>query len=324
LSQAKVAKREVNMMTYKRMVLSWLCLFLISTFFLFTGLQLNSEVKSSVYGKVIDGETGEPVEGVKVYLIRLKKWVKTSKDGKFIIYEVPPGSEEISFSPPSPYAYEKTENSCQPIIIEKGKNLYVLKKLKYGGIIEMEMFDPGANSPVEGVYVNIKEISLNRQTLISDSYSDSNGKFILDRLAAGEYTVILRKDGYGMKIFPGIEIQAKHTTSFKVLFDSTSPARVTGKVICQETGEPLKNVKVIVERMDQYGWSYTYTGEDGRYYMFDIEPGNYEITVIGIKEENGEKEDFLINKSTIITKDYPSTVNFNVDCTYEYKRKELK
>jgi 5-hydroxyisourate hydrolase-like protein (transthyretin family) len=312
------------MMSYKRMVLSWLCWFLIPTFFLFTGYQLNAEVKSNVYGKVIDGETGEPVEGVEVCLVRLKAWTKTDKDGKFIIDEVPPGQEKISFFPPSPYAYEKVENSGQPIMVEKGKNLYVLKKLKYGGVIEMEMLDPGTNSPVAGVFVNIKEINLNLQKLKSESYSDSNGKFILDRLAGGEYTVILRKDGYGMKIFPGIEIQAKLTTSFKVLFDSNSPARITGKVICRETGEPLNNVKVIVERMDQYGWSYTYTGEDGRYHMFDIEPGNYEITVIGIKEENGEKEDFLINKSTIITKNYPSTVNFKVDCTFEYKRKELK
>jgi hypothetical protein len=209
-------------------------------------------------------------------------------------------------------------------MVEKGKNLYILKKLKYGGVIEMEMFDPGANNSLEGVSVYIKEAPFSLQMTHSESYSDSNGKFILDRLAAGEYTVVLQKDGYGMKILPGIEIQAKHTTSFKVLFDSTSPARLTGKVICRETGEPLNNVKVIVERMDQYGWSYTYTGEDGRCTMFDIEPGNYEITIIGIKEENGEKEDFLINKSTIITKDYSSTVNFKVDCTFEYKRKGMK
>jgi 5-hydroxyisourate hydrolase-like protein (transthyretin family) len=310
------------MMSYKRMVLSWLCWLLIPTFFLFTGLRLNAEVKSSVYGKVIDGETGEPVEGVRVCLVRLNAWTKTDKDGKFIIFEVPYGQEEISFSPPSPYAYEKTENAFQPIMIEKGKNLYILKKLKYGGVIEMEMFDPGTSSPVAGVDVNIKEISLNRQTLISDSYSDSNGKFILDRLAAGEYTVVLQKDGYGMKILPGIEIKAKQTTSFKVLFDSTSPARVTGRVICRESGVPLKDVLVSVDRVDQYGWAYTYTIEDGRYSMFDIEPGFYEITIFGLKEENGEKEEFPIIKKTHISKDYPALVNFTLDCTFEYERKK--
>ena len=310
------------MMSYKRMALSWLCWLLIPTFFLFTGFQLNAEVKSNVYGKVIDGETGEPVEGVSVCLVRLKAWTKTDKHGKFIIDEVPPGQEKISFFPPSPYAYEKVENSGQPIMVEKGKNLYVLKKLKYGGVIEMEMLDPGTNSPVAGVFVNIKEISLNRQTLISDSYSDSNGKFILDRLAAGEYTVILRKDGYGMKIFPGIEIQAKQTTSLKVLFDSTSPARVTGKVLCRVTGEPLKDVLLSIHRIEQYGWAYTYTTEDGRYSMFDMEPGLYKITIFGIKEENGKKEEFPIIKKTQITKNYPAVVNFTVDCTFEYEKKK--
>ncbi|UCH96756.1 MAG: carboxypeptidase regulatory-like domain-containing protein [Candidatus Aminicenantes bacterium] len=310
------------MMTYKKMAICWLCRILIPTFFLLTGFQINAEVKSSVYGKVIDGETGEPVEGVRVCLVRLNAWTKTDKNGKFIIYEVPPGQEKISFFPPSPYAYEKVENSGQPIMVEIGKNLYVLKKLKYGGVIEMEMLDPGTNSRVEGVYVNIKEISLNRQTLISDSYSDSNGKFILDRLAAGKYTVILRKDGYGMKILPGIEVQAKQTTSFKVLFDSTSPARVTGRVICQETGETLKDVLVSVDRIDQYGWSYSYTLEDGRYSMFDLEPGFYEITIFGLKEENGKKEEFPLIKKTHVSNNYPAVVNFTVDCTFEYERKK--
>ncbi|UCH96754.1 MAG: carboxypeptidase regulatory-like domain-containing protein, partial [Candidatus Aminicenantes bacterium] len=282
----------------------------------------NAEVKSSVYGKVIDGETGEPVEGVEVCLVRLKAWAKTDKNGKFIIYEVPYGQEKISFFPPSPYAYEKIENSGQPIMIEKGKNLYILKKLKYGGVIEMEMFDPGTNSPVPGVSVNIKEIALNLQKLKSESYSDSNGKFILDRLAAGEYTVILQKDGYGMKILTGIEIKAKQTTSFKVLFDSTSPARVTGQVICQETGVPLKDVLVSVDRVDQYGWAYTYTVEDGRYSMFDLEPGFYEVTIFGLKEENGKKEEFPIIKKAHISKNYPAVVNFTVDCTFEYERKK--
>jgi 5-hydroxyisourate hydrolase-like protein (transthyretin family) len=310
------------MMTNKRMVLSWLCWLLIPTFFLFTGFQLNAEVKSNVFGKVIDGETGEPVEGVRVCLVRLNAWTKTDKHGKFIIYEVPPGQEKISFFPPSPYAYEKVENSGQPIMVERGKNLYVLKKLKYGGVIEMEMFDPGTNSPVADVFVNIKEINLNLQKLKSESYSDSNGKFTLDRLDAGEYTVILRKDGYGMKILPGIEIQAKQTTSFKVLFDSTSPARVTGKVICRETGEPLKDVLLSIHRINEYGWSYTYTLDDGNYSMFDMEPGLYKITIFGIKEKNGKKEEFPIIKKTQITKNYPAVVNFTVDCTFEYERKK--
>jgi hypothetical protein len=186
----------------------------------------------------------------------------------------------------------------------------------------MEMFDPGANSSVEGVSVYIKEAPFSLQMTHTESYSDSNGKFILDRLAAGEYTVVLQKDGYGMKILPGIETKAKQTTSFKVLFDSTSPTRVTGKVICRETGLPLKDVLVSVDRIDQYGWAYTYTIEDGRYSMFDVDPGFYEITIFGLKEENGKKEEFPIIKKTHITKDYPAVVNFTVDCTFEYEKKK--
>jgi hypothetical protein len=121
---------------------------------------------------------------------------------------------------------------------------------------------------------------------------------------------------------PYIEIQAKKTTSFKVLFDSTSPARVTGRVICRETGVPLKDVLVSVDRIDQYGWAYVYTIEDGWYSMFDVEPGFYEITIFGLKEEDGKKEEFPIIKKTQIIKNYPALVNFTVDCTFEYERKK--
>jgi len=296
--------------------------FSIAVLFLLTGLHLNAEILSTVYGEVIDGETGEPVKGVKVCLFKINKWAETDVNGKFFIYEVPAGKEEIGFYPPSPYAYEKTENFEQAIIIPQGKNLHIFKKLKYGGVLEMEMHDTPSNSPLYGVLVNIIGAALHRQNLISESYSDKNGNFRLDRLSAGKYTIILRKDGYGMKILPDIEIQARQTTSLKVLFDSTSPARASGRVICQGSGVPLKDVLVSVDRVDEYGWSYTYTDEDGRYSMFDLEPGIYSITIFGLKEINGEKEKFKITKKTLITKDYPSRVNFTVDCMFAYEKKD--
>jgi 5-hydroxyisourate hydrolase-like protein (transthyretin family) len=296
--------------------------FSIAVLFLLTGLHLNAEILSNVYGEVIDGETGEPVKGVKVCLFKINKWAETDVNGKFFIYEVPAGKEEIGFYPPSPYAYEKTENFEQPIIIPHGKNLHIFKKLKYGGVLEMEMYDTPSNSPLEDVFVNIIGAALHLQDLISESYSDKNGKFRLDRLSAGKYTVILRKDGYGMKILPGIEIQAKQTTSLKVLFDSTSPARVSGRVICKKSGVPLKDVLLSIHRVNQYGWSYAYTLEDGWYSMFDMEPGFYKITIFGLKEENGGKEEFPIIKKAYISRNYPAVVNFTVDCTFEYERKK--
>jgi hypothetical protein len=296
--------------------------FSIAVLFLLTGLHLNAEILSTVYGEVIDGETGEPVKGVKVCLFKINKWAETDVNGKFCIYEVPAGKEVIGFYPPSPYAYEKTENFEQPILIPHGKNLHIFKKLKYGGVLEMEMYDIPSNSPLEGVFVNIPEAPFGLQVKKSEEYSDNNGKFILDRLAAGKYTIILKIDGYGMKILPGIEIQARQTTSLKVNFDSTGPSRVSGRVICKNSSVPLKDVLVSVDRVDEYGWSYTYTDEDGRYSMFDLEPGIYSITIFGLREENGQKEKFRITKKVFITKEYPSTVNFTVDCTFEYEKKD--
>jgi 5-hydroxyisourate hydrolase-like protein (transthyretin family) len=298
--------------------------FSIAVLFLLTGLHLNAEILSNVYGEVIDGETGEPVKGVKVCLFKINKWAETDVNGKFCIYEVPAGKEVIGFYPPSPYAYEKTENFEEPILIPHGKNLHIFKKLKYGGVLEMEMYDIPSNSPLEDVFVNIIGAALHLQNLISESYSDKNGKFRLDRLSPGKYTVILRKDGYGMKILPGIEIQAKQMTSLRVNFDSTSPPRVSGRVICKNSSVPLNDVLVSVDRIDEYGWSYAYTDEDGCYSMFDLEPGIYSITIFGLKEKNGEKEKFKITKKILITKDYPTRVNFTVDCIFAYEKKSRK
>ncbi len=306
------------MTTQKKKVICWS---LIAAAFLFTGFQLNAAMLSNVFGKVINGETGEPVKGVLVCLTRFYVCAKTDKNGKFVIPNVPPGQQYIGFDPPPPYAYEREEIHEHPIMIREGKNLFFLKKLKYGGTLEMDLFETPSNTPLKKVLVNIKGAFTNRQYLRKDRYSDDNGKFKLDQLDAGKYTINIRADGYGMKILKDIDIQAKQTTSLQVPFDTTSPARVTGQVICESSSEQLKDIEVIVERIDQYGWAYTYTNESGFYSMFDLEPGLYEITISGIKKVNGQEEDFLITKKAIIKKEYPASVNFTVDCTLEYDRK---
>jgi 5-hydroxyisourate hydrolase-like protein (transthyretin family) len=312
---------NINEKTPRRWPLKF-CLLIFAAFFLLRGSHLCAEFYRTVFGEVIDEETGKPIEGVKVSLAHLDVFATTGKNGKFYIYEVPPGPEKIAFFPPSPYAYERVDTFTQSIMIERGKNLQIIKKMKYGGVLEMEIFALPSQSPLEGVFINIEEAPFSLQLKHSESYSDSNGKFRLDRLAAGKYTVILRVDGYGMKILTGVEIQAKQTTVLKVPFDSTNLARLVGRVLCKDTGTPLKDVLVGVHRLDQYGWSHTYTGEDGRYYLFDLEPGMYKLFIKALKEENGEKKEITIIKKTLITKVYPSTINFTVDCALEYKRKE--
>ena len=69
-----------------------LCLFILSL----TSAQQNTTF--SIKGRVIDNETGLPMENVNVFLTNTTIGTATGKNGEFIIKNVPPGTYDIIFS----------------------------------------------------------------------------------------------------------------------------------------------------------------------------------------------------------------------------------
>lgn len=275
---------------------------------------LFSTVYGSIYGKVIDEETGKGVKGVKISLFQpgfdFTITAETNENGEFIFPEVIPGRCRIGFWPPSPYAWPLFKDRYQTIYLERGKNLYIVKKLKHGGVIEGRVYDISTGAPIEEVEIQIVGGGPNEYPV-----TDASGKFRMDRLYPGKYEVIAWRIGYGMKTKKDVEVKTKEITTVEIPFDSNDPTRVSGEVRCIDSGEIVKEVLVYVERKDEYGWSNTYTDKNGRYLIIGLEPGIYEIGISADKKINGKVEEVCFSKTVNIHKGKTTIVNLEVDCS---------
>jgi hypothetical protein len=289
----------------------------------FANFQVHSEIYSTVSGKTIDEETGVAVKDVEVgYVTRdyQSNLIKTDKNGEFKFEMVPPGNGSLAFFPPMPYACERGYRSS-PVFIEIGKNVYIIHKLKYAGILEVNCFEPATNKPLAGVEIFIRKASLNIQNKIIDIHSDINGKITINRIDPGKYDYTLKKEGFGMKVIKDVEIRAKEITTMRIPFDSQNPTRIIGKVKCLGTGNLLKDVSVGVCKNEFIG-SHSYTDENGNYTMLDLEPGKYDVIIIGLKKVTDEIEYVFIKKVVEVILGQTLIVNFELECNMDYEKRE--
>jgi hypothetical protein len=289
----------------------------------FATFPVYSEIYSSVLGKTIDEETGVGVKDVEVGYSTMNyrsNLIKTDKNGEFKFEMVPPGNGSLVFFPPIPYACEKGYRSS-PVSVEIGKNVYIIYKLKYAGILQVNCFEPATNKPLAGVEIFIRKASLNIQNKIIDIHSDINGKITINRIDPGKYDFTLEKEGFGMKVIKDVEIRSKEITTMRIPFNSQSPTRIIGKVKCLGTGNPLKDVSVGVCQNETTG-SDSYTDENGNYTMLDLEPGKYDVIIIGLKKVNDEIEDVFIKKVVEVMLGQTLIVNFELDCSMDYEKRE--
>jgi hypothetical protein len=306
---------------------------LLLTILAFFSRPCSGEFYSTVYGKVIDEETGIGIKGVTVRIALVAKKIGqsiTDDQGKFVINNIPTGRYGIVFWPPKPYAWDDIDYSkfqkdpfvpkgMQTINVEKGKNLYVLKKCKIGGVLELRTFEKGTNIPIEGVKVLIMEI----QTGLTarNNRTNSEGLYRLERLPAKKIEFVLHKEGLWWKHIKDVEIQYNQTTTVDVPYDMTSLNRISGKITCQQSGEPLKDILISIASLDTRGWEYSYTDESGMFSMLDMKPGRYRLTVFGNQEIEGKMEKIKIKKFVTLFKDHPLTVNFVLDCNLDYDKR---
>jgi hypothetical protein len=305
---------------------------LLLTILAFFSRPCSGEFYSTVYGKVIDEETGIGIKGVGVRVCLFFKHfgeTRTDDQGKFVINNIPPGKYGIDFWPPEPYAWDDVDftkfikdpfvpKGMQIINVEKGKNLYVIKKCKIGGILLVRTFEKGTNIPIKGVDVSKIGVNLGI-TGGRPTVTDSDGLYRLGRLPAGTIELVLHKEGLWWKHIKDIEIQYNQTTTVDVPYDIASLNRISGKITCQQSGEPLKDILISIGSLDTRGWERCYTDENGNFSMLDMETGKYELTVFSFRETNGQKEEVDIDKTVFLFKDQPLTVNFVLDCNWNFR-----
>lgn len=279
---------------------------------------LQSEISSVVKGKVLDEETGIPIKDVKVYLDNGRKWAVTDEKGEFRITDASPGYNGIAFYPPPPYAWARVDNEIEKFIIEPGKIVFISKKIKTGGSLELHMIETASREPVPGVQVMIKWVNF---TLQEKDTSNAQGIYQISQLMPGKYDLVLKKDGFWRKELSNVEIHPKQTTKIDVPYNHNSKTVLSGQVSCLSTGLPFKNILVSVHRQERHGWVHAYTDDNGRYTVLDIEPGKYHIYIFGNQTVNGKTERIEFRKPASIYENKTMKINFKLDCNLSYSKR---
>jgi 5-hydroxyisourate hydrolase-like protein (transthyretin family) len=286
-------------------------------------------IYSTVSGKVIDEETGKGIKDVNIVLcIFGNSWreVKsTDVNGEFNFSEVLSGQGEIGFYPSYTYAWLRSWEKRDLITVEEGKNVYILKKLKSGGIIEVKIIDKKSNSPIEGVKLFVPQEYPGLHIELYENFSNNQGIIKRDRLYPGKYDLNFWRTGYWFKEIKGVEVRSKEITKVELFYDDENPKKIQGRITCKQDGLPLKDVSVTIslKNSEKY-WADTFTDSNGYYAMSDFVPGLYTITILGIKKISDENtENIKIEKDILLDeKDKTYTINFNVDCTLDYEKWE--
>lgn len=288
-----------------------------------------SDISFNVTGKVIDEETGDGIKGIKIIIFHKfssKVDTITDEDGFFRIGYLSNGIYGIDFRPPKPYAWENINYSSLDQFAAKGmqtfkidgKSVFILKKCKIGGILELRAFEKDTNKPIEGIKVFSKDLNLALQSLTVNS-TNSQGIYSLERLAEGKCDIYLQKDGLFMKHLKDIEIKSKQTTTVEVPYNLASKAKIIGRVICRQTNEPIKDIFVNISgRNGIQGSAKCYTDNNGHFAVADMVVGKYELFIFYINDKDERK---WISKTVFVNKDRPVNVNFSLDCNLNYEKK---
>jgi hypothetical protein len=309
-------KKEDKKMSLKPSYLSLILLFVFMIANM-SKIPLYSEIYSTVYGKVLDEKTGKGVKGVEVKIFTefTSKGTITDEKGEFTFYEVEPGGISIMFLPPAPYARPYFSNRYKKCILERGKNLYIVKKLKYGGTIEGRIYEVRTGLPIQEDDIYHLEVD---QQLPPFCEIDINGNFRIDQLATGKCTLIVMIKGFGMREIKDIEINKMESTRIDIAFDLSSTNKITGKITCNKSGNSVTNL--LVNLRNENLNTATYTNNEGTYVFYDVLPGEYEIFITGVNMDEIETEKKYINfkKKVTVLEEKTSNANLTVDCSLDF------
>jgi len=293
---------------------------------------LSATIYSKVSGKVVDEKTGKGIEGVSVKIFKsiTNSFAETYSDkkGEFSIPDVPSGIYGILFEPPEPYAWDNLDyrrmaynkpmfpTGMKVFTVPKGENVYILRKCKIGGVLEIKVFEKDTDLPIKDIDIHIEGANWG---LITDHHNtNSQGIYRLSRLSAGKIDISMKIDGIWIKKLKNVEIKFNKTTRIDVPYDLKSRTKITGSLKCEGAREPLNDVMVFIDGEKEE--SQCRSDKNGLFSMLDMKPGRYEVGVVGYLKIDGKEKRIDFTKNVLLTKGNPVNVNFILDCSIKYRK----
>jgi hypothetical protein len=110
--------------------------------------------------------------------------------------------------------------------------------------------------------------------------TDAEGHYSLNGVPAGELKLRIESSGY-RRLDTGSSLA--QGDSLKLDFELRPLARVTGKIVDKDTGDPITR-RVLLEQKDGFGGGYAQPDKNGGFEFADLEPGDYSLTTVGIDD----------------------------------------
>jgi Carboxypeptidase regulatory-like domain len=110
--------------------------------------------------------------------------------------------------------------------------------------------------------------------------SDAEGHYSLNGVPAGELMLRIESNGYRRL---DIGSSLAQGDSLKLDFELRPLARLSGKVVDKDSGEPITR-RVRLEQKDGVGGGYAPPDKKGAFEFADLEPGDYSLTTVGIDD----------------------------------------
>lgn len=160
------------------------------------------------------------------------------------------------------------------------------------------VLEPGTNQPVPEAEISLSTqetgpVRLNggwKNDATKKIRTDSSGAFVVAINAHGSYRVEARKEGYigggfgGAPEYAEVKLTAEKPATDVRLF-LARPARITGRVVDEDTGKPLAGVRLSARQADKYGGmrhlggSSARTDAGGAFVLTELPPGEYAVEI---------------------------------------------
>lgn len=275
-------------------------------------IQIVFPINGEIQGTVLDAETGQPIEGFRVYgsgtveldsngnttgfHIPEKQYVQTN--GKFQCYALPTGVYSITA-----YAegyLPQTLTSLQvtsPFKLDVG-TIYLFK----GGGIKLTLLSQLTREPISGVYGELDS------GVFRTAHSNAEGVMEFKCVREGIYTLKLVHGHYQEKTISKIPVSAGQTTDLGTVFLEPG-ATINGKVR-DGRNSPMAGVQITAKATNKT--HQTRTSQFGYYYIDGVKAGPVEVsadvTIAGLAVSQSRTIDVM--------PDLIYEINFVFDASY--------
>jgi protocatechuate 3,4-dioxygenase beta subunit len=225
-------------------------------------------------GQAVQGDT--PVAGAMLYAENLDTehsgWSSTDHKGNFSIEGLDPGSYKLSLQDmQTGLAYRET--------VELATSREILLEVPTASVVG-RVVDSADNRPLAGVTVKLESIDPDSSKMFPDhvTTSDLNGRFIIDNVGDGNWTLTADKQGYGA-VSESVTVQFERASeTLKLALDPTD-----GLVLEARLPSGAIPDQLTIAVLDPAGSLLTggnfATGENGKVRISTVPAGSWELLV---------------------------------------------